>query len=164
MVPDILQFIGERWVVTFNKRKIPAQKTRFRFIRPMTEDGWRPITHENPISHAPPAINDLIIRCCDHNPKLRPSFKEILDEFNGICKEQIDAKPYGRRPLEIDSSVTNNSSSGDTELGSDKLVSKSFANAPNNVMHQVEKSSSGTNESIALESEQEKELSRGTTI
>jgi len=42
----LLQLIGERWKLHFHKKKIP---TAMRMIRSMTENGWRPVTDENPI-------------------------------------------------------------------------------------------------------------------
>jgi serine/threonine protein kinase len=95
---QLLDFIGGRWVIAFDKKKIP--KAAMRIIRPMTEDGWRPVTDENPIPFAPPTINSLIVRCCDHDPTKRPSFEIILEELNEKCKEEIDAASFGRRMKE----------------------------------------------------------------
>eukprot|EP00615_Pteridomonas_danica_P009081 CAMPEP_0114355732 /NCGR_PEP_ID=MMETSP0101-20121206/20446_1 /TAXON_ID=38822 ORGANISM="Pteridomonas danica, Strain PT" /NCGR_SAMPLE_ID=MMETSP0101 /ASSEMBLY_ACC=CAM_ASM_000211 /LENGTH=182 /DNA_ID=CAMNT_0001497839 /DNA_START=4 /DNA_END=552 /DNA_ORIENTATION=+ len=91
----LLDFIGERWVIAFNKKKIPKQAMRL--IRPMTEDGWRPVTDENPIQQAPPTINSLVVRCCDNDASKRPSFAEILLELSEDCKTEIDAKSFDRR-------------------------------------------------------------------
>jgi serine/threonine protein kinase len=91
----LLDFIGKRWVIAFDKKKIP--KAAMRIIRPMTEDGWRPVTDENPISFAPPTINSLIVRCCDHDPSQRPSFIQILEELNGKCKKEIESIKFIRK-------------------------------------------------------------------
>jgi len=90
----ILEFIGKRWVIAFDKKKIPKQPMRL--IRPMTEDGWRPITTENPIPFAPSSIHSLLIRCCSHQVSERPSFETILDELMTKCKEEIDNKVWFR--------------------------------------------------------------------
>jgi len=90
----ILKFIGERWRIDFDKKKIPTQPMRL--IRPMTEDGWRPITTENPIPFAPSSIHSLLIRCCSHQVSERPSFETILDELMTKCKEEIDNKVWFR--------------------------------------------------------------------
>eukprot|EP00615_Pteridomonas_danica_P009044 CAMPEP_0114340926 /NCGR_PEP_ID=MMETSP0101-20121206/8695_1 /TAXON_ID=38822 ORGANISM="Pteridomonas danica, Strain PT" /NCGR_SAMPLE_ID=MMETSP0101 /ASSEMBLY_ACC=CAM_ASM_000211 /LENGTH=183 /DNA_ID=CAMNT_0001474337 /DNA_START=7 /DNA_END=558 /DNA_ORIENTATION=- len=102
----LLDFIGERWVTAFNKKKIPKQAMRL--IRPMTEDGWRPVTDENPIPQAPPTINSLVVRCCDHDASKRPSFAEVLLELSEDCKTEINAKSFDRRmkALELDSDNT----------------------------------------------------------
>jgi hypothetical protein len=65
----------------------------------MTEDGWRPVTSENPIVFAPPTINTLIVRCCAQNATLRPSFATIVDELSGPCKIEIEADIYLRRDI-----------------------------------------------------------------
>lgn len=65
----------------------------------MTEDGWRPVTLENPIVFAPPTINALIVRCCAQNATLRPSFAAIIDELSGPCKIEIEAGIYLRRDI-----------------------------------------------------------------
>jgi len=84
---DILELIGERWAAAFDKKKIPKQPNRI--IRSMTEDGWRPVTAENPVSFAPETINALLVRCCAHEPKERPSFVEIVSCLEVQCEDEI---------------------------------------------------------------------------
>jgi serine/threonine protein kinase len=91
----ILSFIGEKWLLNFKKKKIPKQPMRI--IRPMTEDGWRPVTIDNPITFAPPTINDLIIKCLSHNPKDRPNFKYILNILTNQTKKEIENNHYKRK-------------------------------------------------------------------
>jgi serine/threonine protein kinase len=113
-VDNIFDFIGKRWKTHFKKKKIPKQTTRM--IRPMTEDGWRPITKDNPIPYAPPGVNDLIIRCCAHDPKDRPSFQEILDEFNGKVKVQVDRNVFGRKSFIIPINHRNDNDDNDDNI------------------------------------------------
>jgi serine/threonine protein kinase len=91
----LLDFIGDRWMVAFDKKKAPKQAMRL--IRPMTEDGWRPVTKDNPVQFAPPTINKLIIECCDHDASRRPSFEHILERLGDECKNEIESLPYARR-------------------------------------------------------------------
>jgi hypothetical protein len=95
---DILEFIGERWVVAFGKKKAPTQPMRL--IRPMTENGWRPVTPENPITFAPKTINALLMKCCSHDPTARPSFAQVVAELEGACEEEIGKSLgfWSRRP------------------------------------------------------------------
>jgi serine/threonine protein kinase len=93
---DILEFIGERWAIAFGKTKVPKQPMRI--IRPMTEEGWRPVTPETPVEFAPKTINALLQQCCAHDPKQRPSFLEIVEELKGSCKAEIRSKTFERRP------------------------------------------------------------------
>jgi serine/threonine protein kinase len=83
----LLTFIGERWRVAFKKERAPLQAIRI--IRPMTEDGWRPVTDQNVILTAPMAINFLIMKCCSHEARVRPTFEEILGALNGICSQEV---------------------------------------------------------------------------
>ena len=91
----ILDFITRRWCVAFGKKKVPTQPLRV--LNKMNDGSWRPVTTDNPIAQAPPTINSLIIRCCDHNPDNRPSFNEILHELSGVCKEEIDNCIFTRK-------------------------------------------------------------------
>jgi len=125
----ILKFIGSRWMITFKKTKIPKQPMRL--IRPMTEDGWRPVTNEQPISFAPPSINSLIIRCCDHDPTQRPSFEIILNELNGICKNEIDSKTYLRMIIGYEETTIKQDKIKDSTATGD--VSPNFDSDSNNV-------------------------------
>ena len=93
----ILDFIGERYRIFTNKKEAPKQPMKF--IRAMTEDGWRPVTLETPIPHAPQTINALIVRCCSADPSARPSFEEILTELGGQCKTEIEASVFKRHFL-----------------------------------------------------------------
>jgi serine/threonine protein kinase len=92
-----LDFIGERWLVAFDKKKVPKQAMRL--IRPMTDDGWRPVTDENPIAFAPPSVNKLIVECCHHDPTKRPTFEHILERLGGECKNEVERKSYARRMM-----------------------------------------------------------------
>ena len=107
----ILGFIGEQWCRDFGKAKAPKQPMRM--IRKMQEEGWRPVTALKPISFAPTTINSLIVRCCAPNPGDRPTFPEILDELNGVCKVEIDRGAFGRRAAV----VARRSDAEDAELG-----------------------------------------------
>jgi serine/threonine protein kinase len=68
-----------------------------RIIRPMTEEGWRPVTEESPVEFAPPSINSLIMKCCSHDPRSRPSFADILDELSTTCKLEVEANSFARK-------------------------------------------------------------------
>eukprot|EP00615_Pteridomonas_danica_P013034 CAMPEP_0114347052 /NCGR_PEP_ID=MMETSP0101-20121206/13573_1 /TAXON_ID=38822 ORGANISM="Pteridomonas danica, Strain PT" /NCGR_SAMPLE_ID=MMETSP0101 /ASSEMBLY_ACC=CAM_ASM_000211 /LENGTH=143 /DNA_ID=CAMNT_0001484093 /DNA_START=1 /DNA_END=432 /DNA_ORIENTATION=+ len=91
----LLEFIGERWAIAFSSKKVP--KAPLRLIRPMNENGWRPVTDENPINCAPPTINSLIVRCCKHDASQRPSFEMILNELYGVVKEEVDKQRFHRK-------------------------------------------------------------------
>lgn len=91
----ILDFIGERWKVAYGKKKAPKQP--WRFIRSMIDDGWRPVTEETPIGSAPSTINALIVRCCSHDPRSRPSFLEVLSVLGGACVAEIENRRFGRQ-------------------------------------------------------------------
>ena len=112
----LLDFISQQWCFAFGKKKAPSQPMRV--IGKMTDGSWRPVTTDNPIAHAPPTINSLIIRCCKQDPDERPSFEEILHELTGICKHEIDGRNYTRK--------TNNALSS-ISIGLDKLDAKSEA-------------------------------------
>lgn len=73
----LLDFLGERWRLHFKKKRAPPQAMRI--IRPMTEEGWRPVTSKSPVPSAPLSINDLIVECCMHEPSDRPSFAEVRE-------------------------------------------------------------------------------------
>lgn len=79
---DILEFIGMRWCNSFNK---PKSANSNRLIRAMVEDGWRPVEVDKPIPCCPQEISYLVVRCCAHDPKLRPSFLEIFQYLEGPC-------------------------------------------------------------------------------
>jgi len=92
---SLLDFIGVRWRVAFDKKKVPSQPMRI--IRPMNEDGWRPVTENESerIGFAPIAINSLIVRCCSHDPALRPTFEEVELYLSGVVAEEVAARAGG---------------------------------------------------------------------
>ena len=90
----MIDFIGGRWS-SFSGKKKPKQLSRM--ILPMVEEGWRPVTVENPLNQAPPSINALIIKCCSHEPKDRPSFADIYQELSSSCKTEIEEANFYRR-------------------------------------------------------------------
>ena len=94
----ILEFIGERWCTYFEKRKAPKNPMRMILSMQDKDDPWRPVTLENPVSFAPPSVSSLIVRCCAQDPRERPTFPEILDELNGVCKEEVERGHFLRRP------------------------------------------------------------------
>jgi serine/threonine protein kinase len=91
----ILDFLGERWCGAFHKTRPPRQMIHL--VRAMTEDQWRPVTEKDPIPHAPTSINELIVICCAHEPRERPSFKELLRRLMGDCKIEIESGTIFRR-------------------------------------------------------------------
>lgn len=95
---SLLDFISQRWCIAFGKKKAPTQPMRV--IGKMVDGTWRPVTTDNPIAHAPPTINSLIIRCCDQDPDRRPSFDEILHELMGSSKNEIDNQTFNRTKQE----------------------------------------------------------------
>ena len=46
----VLDFLRERWVISFKKSKAPSNI--YRVLRPMQEEGWRPVTLDWPIEEA----------------------------------------------------------------------------------------------------------------
>lgn len=57
----------------------------------MWREGWRPVTDlpENGLLFVPSSIEALLVRCCAHEPKARPTFTEILDALVGECSLEI---------------------------------------------------------------------------
>lgn len=92
---NIIDFISERWRIFNNKARAPKSATRI--LLDMSEKGWRPITEENPVAYAPKSINALITKCMSHDPKLRPSFNDILKELHGPCSDEISGSGFLRR-------------------------------------------------------------------
>mmetsp|Transcript_27198 Transcript_27198/g.32130 ORF Transcript_27198/g.32130 Transcript_27198/m.32130 type:complete len:358 (-) Transcript_27198:107-1180(-) len=85
---SLTAYIGEKWRVHHNKKTIPKQAMRF--IRSMTEEGWRPLDDKaEDLPDAPKSIIALIHLCCDHDPKNRPSFTQILTVLRGPCQDEI---------------------------------------------------------------------------
>jgi serine/threonine protein kinase len=125
-VGDLMLLLGERWMKAFDKKKIPKQTMRI--LMPIYEEGWRPVSNEEPVPQAPPSINDLIIRCMSHDPTRRPSFAVILNELNGKCKAEIDAKSYGRKTPPSSIKV---STSEDDQLDSSSIKSSGSAGSGN---------------------------------
>lgn len=94
---DIALFVGERWGAHFKRKKIPNPSSLGfnRVLSPVWEEGWRPVTQENPVSGAPPTIVALIVRCCDHDPAQRPSFQEIQRELSGTVAAEVGGPENG---------------------------------------------------------------------
>mmetsp|Transcript_74390 Transcript_74390/g.149753 ORF Transcript_74390/g.149753 Transcript_74390/m.149753 type:complete len:354 (-) Transcript_74390:246-1307(-) len=95
----ITTFIGERWRATFDKKSVPnPQSLAFsnKVLRPIWEGEWRPVSKENPITHAPPGINDLIGRCTSHDTNARPTFAEILEELAGPISAEVQSLLFCR--------------------------------------------------------------------
>jgi hypothetical protein len=59
-----------------------------RFIRQMTEEGWRPINLTD-LPTSPRSIVSLIVNCCSHDPNIRPSFSEILRMLENQAAAEI---------------------------------------------------------------------------
>jgi len=93
---ELLEFIGERW--RSDNKKARAPTAAMRVIRPMTEEGWRPVTDQNPVPLSPPSVNTLLVRCCSHAPTGRPSFAEVVRDLEGICAKEVAAatEPFKR--------------------------------------------------------------------
>jgi len=53
----------------------------------MWREGWRPVSSnlKSGLPFAPPSIVALLVRCCSHDPKDRPSFSEIIEVLVGKC-------------------------------------------------------------------------------
>mmetsp|Transcript_1390 Transcript_1390/g.1759 ORF Transcript_1390/g.1759 Transcript_1390/m.1759 type:complete len:150 (+) Transcript_1390:582-1031(+) len=71
---------------------------------------------------APSSINTLVIQCCHHDPKQRPSFEELLDIFNNTCKKQIESKTFYRKLL----------GSGENGITTEQLTGLSVQSQDNN--------------------------------
>jgi hypothetical protein len=69
----------------------------YRMIRPMVEEGWRPVTLQDPIDFAPHSINQLIVSCCDASPLKRPNFQQIIETLDKETQEEIREKNYFRQ-------------------------------------------------------------------
>jgi serine/threonine protein kinase/membrane protein implicated in regulation of membrane protease activity len=84
----LTQYIGARWAKDHDK-KIPKQPMRF--IRAMTEEGWRPLDHKAEYlpDDVPKSIIELIILCFDHDPTKRPKFAQVLEALKGPCYKEI---------------------------------------------------------------------------
>ena len=91
---NILDFIAERWRKAF--KKTVARPQPMRLIRPMVEDGWRPVDEAAGAPHAPPALNELIVRCSAQDPRCRPSFEQVLAALEGPAKAEIDQGAFRR--------------------------------------------------------------------
>ena len=88
----IADFIGERWVKAFKKKRYPDPASGLAYHRvliPIWEDGWRPISAELPVAEAPPTVHDLIIRCCSHSPAARPTFQDVVAALAGPCLAEV---------------------------------------------------------------------------
>jgi serine/threonine protein kinase len=89
---DIVEFIGDKWRTTFSKKKANMMKA----IRCMQEEGWRPVTMEDPVGWAPPTINSLLVRCCLQDSRARPSFIKIIEDLQGPCALEIGGSKFLR--------------------------------------------------------------------
>jgi len=91
---SLVAYIGEKWRVDYKKKVVPKQAMRF--IRSMTEEGWRPIDpFTDDLPDAPKSILALILLCFDHDPAKRPSFAQVLKMLKGPCQDEIkDDKPF----------------------------------------------------------------------
>lgn len=105
----LLDFIGARWCVSFGKKQPPKQVMRL--IRAMTEDGWRPVSADNPIDNVPRALCALMERCCNQDPSSRPRFEDILLELTGgSLKEEIECGEFLRTvPIKVVESTDDSS-------------------------------------------------------
>ena len=92
---SLLDFIGARWCVSFGKKQPPKQAMRL--IKAMTEDGWRPVSADNPVDNVPRVLCELIERCCNQDASLRPRFEDILLQLTGgPLKEEIERINFTR--------------------------------------------------------------------
>ena len=115
---EIVTFFTERYQIAFGTKKVPKIMKALRAIsedgwRPHRrstikiksnhtigeepEDGMffdeeqREVLEEvEPLNFAPMAIRSLIERCCDHDPRKRPSFAEIIDELAGPVTKEVE--------------------------------------------------------------------------
>jgi len=122
----ILSFISQKWVDTFKKNKLNSSTAPLmRVIRSMTDDGWRPVSNDQPLQSIPMSINSLLVRCCAHDPTTRPSFESILKELNQHCKEEVEKTSFSRRsslpflaPPGIENTTSNTSTTSTTSTTS----------------------------------------------
>ena len=96
---NIVDFLLQRWAKSHNKAKVP--KSLAKPFRDITENGWRPVTVDEPIPGAPSTISSLIVQCCSADPLLRPAFKAIIAELDGSCRAEIEAGSFFRRPITV---------------------------------------------------------------
>ena len=85
-------YISSRWQAAFQAQKAPDPNSieYRRVMKCIWDDGWRPFSSEDTLSNAPLSLNELAVRCCDHDPSARPSFQEILAELTGPCLEEVE--------------------------------------------------------------------------
>ncbi len=86
---DLIEFVASRWCTAFNKLKAPTNINRF--VRAMSDDGWRPVSLDSDcaIPLAPATITALVVACCAHDAAARPSFAAVLAELMGPCAEEV---------------------------------------------------------------------------
>ena len=97
---ELSAFIGERWRMAFGEEKVPSPTSIAfnRVLRPIWEDGWRPVdpADASSLPWAPPTVVILIDQCCHHDPAARPSFDDILRVLTGACTHEIEGNFFGR--------------------------------------------------------------------
>ena len=98
---DLSTFVGERWRVDYKKDAIPNTKTIAynAVLRSMWEEGWRPVTHQNPISWAPQSINRLLMACMAHEPSMRPTWEEVLRALTKDAVDELEEGSFGRQSV-----------------------------------------------------------------
>lgn len=99
VVDDLSAFLVSRWREDFTPGK-KSSKTRIMRVLQAIWGGWRPVGLETNVSKfpwVPTYIVGLIVRCCDHDPGVRPSFNEILSEMNGPAVSELQRNKYMRK-------------------------------------------------------------------
>lgn len=94
---DLTGFIGSKWCAAFGKKRAPNPHTLSfqKVLRPVWEDGWRPVSEEDPLTDSPPLINRLIVQSCAEKVEDRPTFSKIVDMLLSECKAEIDSGDSG---------------------------------------------------------------------
>jgi len=83
-------FIESKW------QQEKGRNTRIvRILRAMVEGDWHPFANRDGkfLDFAPISICTLAARCCSHDPALRPSFQDILDELSGPALDEVQGNP-----------------------------------------------------------------------
>jgi len=116
----IVDFICERWLKANGKTKAPKRMNRI--VRPMVEDGWRPVTLEDPIPFSPASINRLLVSCCCHDPRGRPSFATILEDLEGRCKAEVEGVAvFRRRANDVEGGISSNGANSSRDGSNDDV-------------------------------------------
>jgi serine/threonine protein kinase len=88
----IVPFISHRWQAAFQAQTVPDPNSIGfrRVMKCLWDEGWRPFSTNDALPNAPLSMNELAVRCCDHEPAARPSFQDILAVLTGACLEEVE--------------------------------------------------------------------------